>query len=745
LAHLAITLFGGFQAELDSQPLIDFGMDKNRVLLAYLVLESERPHRREALANLLWSEHSQSAARSSLRQALYHLRKLIMPGTEAEQHLLITPNQVQFNRASDHWLDVAEFNSRISTCQLHHPSGLNLCAGCLQSLQRAVDLYQGEMLAGLTLPRCTQFTDWQIICQEYLHNQALLALALLANDYEANLAYDQLLACSQRKIELEPWRESAYRQQMWALAMTGQREQALLRYKTLEEVLQQELGVLPTEDIRRLYEQIRDGNLPGRSGLRSKPAGSSGQAHSSSVDGATPLVGRNPQLAKLDGYLRESFKGHGRIVFICGEAGSGKTALMNEFACRAMLADSDLLVAGGTCNDYRGLGDPFQPFREILETLAGIAAKPYERDGSPQEYARRLRMARPVLLQTLLEADPCLTATLLPVQDLLQRARETVGLDSKQVSRLETLAAQLTTRQQAATRRDSMIAPPLPEATFFMGSGLYNQIAGLLRAISDCFPLLILIDNLQWMDCASASLLFHLASHLSGARILLLGAYQPEALTAAPGLACPPLAGMLHEFQRRFGEAPIDLSDTDGRAFVHAYLDSQPNHFDQAFREMLYRHTSGNALFAVELVHAMQRRGEVVQDRSGHWVQESPINWDQLPARVEAVVAERLSRLDSESLILLKTASLQGEIFSAGLVARLLGVAEDKVTTLLSDPLCKRHRLVSPLNQAGSAGNHRARYRFRGLLIQKYLYQSLDDVEREHLQRSLSDQWRNYA
>jgi hypothetical protein len=88
---------------------------------------------------------------------------------------------------------------------------------------------------------------------------------------------------------------------------------------------------------------------------------------------------------------------------------------------------------------------------------------------------------------------------------------------------------------------------------------------------------------------------------------------------------------------------------------------------------MLYRHTDGNALFTVELVHAMQRRGEVVQDRSGPWVQESPTDWDQLPARVETVVAERLSKLDSESLILLKTASLQGEIFSAGLVARLLG------------------------------------------------------------------------
>jgi DNA-binding SARP family transcriptional activator len=733
LSRLSITLFGGFHAELDGKPLTGFRMDKNRALLAFLVIESERSHRREALANLLWSEHTETAARNNLRQALYHLRQVLGSEAEGETHLLITPNDVQFNPSSDTWLDTSELNSRISTCLLHHPSGHNLCAGCLHSLQRAVDLYQGEMLAGFTLPRCDQFTDWQIIHQENYHRQTLLALTLLADDCETNLAYDQLITYTQRKIELEPWRESAYQQQMWALAMTGQREQALLRYKTLEVVLRQEMGILPGEEIRRLYEQIRDSDLPGQGCVQNRPFASSGSTDHFLLLSAKPFVGRHSELAQLNCYLRDALACRGRVAFISGEAGSGKTALMNEFACRAMQAHGDLLVAGGTCSTFGGLGDAFQPFREILETMIGIASVPGTETGNSQEIARRMRNARPVLLQTLLEVGPNSTVTLLPAQDLLHRASEKIGSKTTLVSSLEALAAQLGSTQYAATRLDSTIAS---ESSFFMGTDLYDQVVRLLHAISHCYPILILLDNLQWLDNASASLLFHLGSHLSGGRILLLGGYRPEDLVAAQGFRRHPLAAVLNEFQRRFGEAPIELSCSDGRAFVHAYLDSQPNHFDQDFRENLYRHTRGNALYTIELLDAMHARGEVVQDHTGHWIPGSSIDWELLPARLEAVITERLDRLNYANLSLLKVASMQGEVFDAGVLAQVVGASEEEVIASLSGPLSKQHRLVSPLGLIEKAGDRRSRYQFHGLLLQKYLYQSLDDVERKRLQHA---------
>lgn len=192
---------------------------------------------------------------------------------------------------------------------------------------------------------------------------------------------------------------------------------------------------------------------------------------------------------------------------------------------------------------------------------------------------------------------------------------------------------------------------------------------------------------------------------------------------------------MLNEFQRRFGAIQVNLAQADNRAFVQAYLDSQPNHFNQDFRETLYRHSGGNALFTVEMLHAMQVHGEVVQDKTGHWVQGSSIDWELLPTRVVAVIAERLGRLDRECLTLLKAASMQGEVFIAEVLARVLRVTDEEIIARLSGPLCKQHLLVSPLTLAEKAADCRARYQFRCLLVQKYLDQSLDDVERWHLQR----------
>jgi DNA-binding SARP family transcriptional activator len=691
MPHLSIILFGGFRVELDGKPLTDFGTEKNRALLAYLALEGDAPHRREALANLLWCEHPESVARNSLRQALFHLRHTLAQKSEIVPHLLVTANQVQFNPASDHWMDVAEF----TRC---------LDAGGPENLERAAGLYQGDLLDGFTLPRCPEFTDWQVIQQETCHHQVLAALTRLADYYQENQDFEKLIACTRKKIELEPWRESAYRRQMWALAIIGQRERALLRYTTLQAILQQELGISPSEETRRLYEQIRDGDLPG-----SREMPGEQQVSSISVEGLTnadsaPFAGRRAELARLNNFLQAALAGQGRVAFVSGEAGSGKTALLHEFARRAMRTHDDLLVAYGTCSAYNGLGDSFQPFREMLGSLVGSAAAPFGDVNVSQAHARRLAAARPVLMRVLLEAGPGFVNALIPPQELPEQARKVEDLD-------------------------------IGKAAVSLRLDLHDQAARSLLAISQRFPLLILLDDLQWLDEASASLLFHLGGHIAGRRILLLGAYRPEDMVSASGSPRHPLAAARHEFQRRFGEITVDLSQADGHAFVEAYLDRQPNYFDRDFRETLYRHTGGNALYLAELVSAMGARGNVVQDEKGYWGLVAPVDWNVLPPRVEAVIAERLERQEPGCLQLLRAASIQGEVFTSGVLAWALGVAEEEITAHLSGSLCKQHLLVSSLGLVERNGKSQALYRFRCLLIQKFLYQGLDEVERQRLER----------
>src|SRR5690349_2684293 len=110
MASLNITLLGAFQVTLDDTPVTGFRTDKMRALLAYLCTEAARPHRREALMDLLWPDQPRETATVNLRQAIFKLRQLLgetqEQSTDAPGFLLVTPLTVHFNPASDYRLDV---------------------------------------------------------------------------------------------------------------------------------------------------------------------------------------------------------------------------------------------------------------------------------------------------------------------------------------------------------------------------------------------------------------------------------------------------------------------------------------------------------------------------------------------------------------------------------------------------------------------------------------------------------------
>ena len=83
------------------------------------------------------------------------------------------------------------------------------------------------------------------------------------------------------------------------------------------------------------------------------------------------FVARQAQLGQLHTFLDQALVKHGQVAFVVGEAGSGKTALVTEFARRAQDAHKDVVLAIGNCNAQTGIGDPYLPFREILAQLIG--------------------------------------------------------------------------------------------------------------------------------------------------------------------------------------------------------------------------------------------------------------------------------------------------------------------------------------------------------------------------------------
>jgi tetratricopeptide (TPR) repeat protein len=383
-----------------------------------------------------------------------------------------------------------------------------------------------------------------------------------------------------------------------------------------------------------------------------------------------------------------------------------------------MEAHPDLLVAGGTCNAYSGVGDPYLPFRELLAMLTGEVEARWAAGAIGQDQARRLWNALPAAIEALLAHGPHVMPTLVPGEALLARA-EVACPGAGWLGQL---------RERVERGRSG--------ADGLEQSHLFQQVSNVLQALSEDHALLLILDDLQWVDWTSAGLLFHLGRRLEGSRILIVGAYRPEELTARADGERHPLDKVLAEFKRLYGDVWLDLADVDepqGRHFVEELLETEPNRLEEGFRQALAERAGGHPLFTVELLRAMQERGDLVRDEAGRWVEGPALDWERLPARVEGVVAERIERLGEDLRDVLTVASVEGEDFTAEVVAQVRAVEARELMRRLSGELQREHRLVRARGLLRLDARRLALYRFQHHLFQKYLYNHLDEAERAYL------------
>ena len=708
---LSIWLFGPPQVRLDQEVVSNLRSDKALALLAYLAVESDRAHRREKLAGMLWPDYPESSARASLRRALTDVRQAIGHHRATPPYLLTTRETLQFNTDSDYWLDVEAI------------AGL---ADDLAGLEQAVALYRGRFLEGFSVSDAPSFEEWALLKKEQLERQVLEMLGRLATTYERRGEYEHAQRYARRRVELEPWNEQAQRQLMQLLALSGQRNAALAQYETCRRLLEDELDVEPDPETTRLYESIRDGTLVAPPFVSPPPAFASEEAQVGAAE-RPAFVARDGELARLAQFLDQALAGQGLVVFIIGEPGSGKTVLAQEFVRQAMDSHADLVAVNGRCNVYTGIGDPYLPFLEMLQMLTGEVEARWAGGAITGQHARRLWARMPDAVQALLDDGPELLDRFVSGAVVLARAR--AGAPA-QAARL----AEMLERREASGAG----------AANLQQTDLFEQYTRVLKALSREHPLILVVDDLQWADLGSIGLLFHLGRRLAGSQLLLVGAYRPGDValgrpSAGPGRERHPLEPVILEFQRDLGDIHIDLTQAEGRQFVEALLDTEPNDLDAAFRELLHRHTGGHPLFTVELLRGLQERGGLTKDESGRWIAGPALDWETLPPRVEAVIAERLGRLPEDWQSMLAAASVEGEEFTAEAVARVQMEDERQVVQRLSGPLSQQDHLVYAQGLQWLDGQRLSRYRFRHFLFQKYLYNKLDPVQRADLHERMGN------
>ncbi|MDJ0754459.1 MAG: tetratricopeptide repeat protein [Ardenticatenaceae bacterium] len=299
---LRLYSLGGLKITLDGEP-VAFAARRAELLLAYLVMTG-RAHERESLATMLWDDRTQKRSLSNLRSLLAQLPKEIKPYLEISRRSIQIKARDERQETRDIWFDALAFEKAIKTASPSTSPNHSW-----NSFREALGLYKGDFLQGIFITDSRGLEEWMALTRERLHQIALTGYrhaaeeALYRRDYHVGVEFARQL------VTLDSLRENSQRLLLRLLARTGDFNAALTHYKSLETLLEKELGVPPAAETIALIARIK--------AARNKPT-QNFTAH------LPPFVGRSTEITAISERLDEP---QCRLLTLLGTGGVGKTRL----------------------------------------------------------------------------------------------------------------------------------------------------------------------------------------------------------------------------------------------------------------------------------------------------------------------------------------------------------------------------------------------------------------------------------
>jgi TolB-like protein/DNA-binding SARP family transcriptional activator len=244
MAPVAVTLLGDFELQVNGA-VRDLPGAKDRALLTVLALPPGSVHSRDKLAGLLWSDRGDPQARDSLKHALVRLRAALCTADESP---LVTDRQSVRLDPTGLSVDAVKLERLLAD---RAPEGL----------EAAVALYRGDLLDSVGV-RDPAFENWLLVERRRLRGRVEEALAGLLAHRLATGDHDRCAMAASRLIELDPYREEAWRALMRIHGDRGEAAQAMRLYESLRGQLHRDLGVRPARETVQLAEEIRGGPGP---------------------------------------------------------------------------------------------------------------------------------------------------------------------------------------------------------------------------------------------------------------------------------------------------------------------------------------------------------------------------------------------------------------------------------------------------------------------------------------------------
>jgi|HigsolmetaAR201D_1030396.scaffolds.fasta_scaffold04943_2 WD40 repeat protein/DNA-binding SARP family transcriptional activator len=340
MSRLRLSLLGTLQVTLDGRQIQSFRSAKAQALLVYLAVEAHHPHTRSELAGLLWPDQPERMALHNLSQTLLYIRQALGGYDATQSFLLVSRQTIQFNQASNVWVDVTALSQHLAAVRSHDHTDVGTCPECMQRLDEAIGLYRGLFLAYFSIDDSDLFDEWVQAKRSILQREIIEALERLAWYAEQQGAFERAQDYAQRLIALEPLHEGAHRSLMRTLTLSGQRNKALMQYETLCRLLTDELGITPAAETTELYQRIRAGALHTETSRPTAILPTQGEPfsavamHWDAPPGLRSFYGRQDEQTTVEHWITSD---RSRVVALLGMGGIGKTTLATKLvaSCRS--------------------------------------------------------------------------------------------------------------------------------------------------------------------------------------------------------------------------------------------------------------------------------------------------------------------------------------------------------------------------------------------------------------------------
>lgn len=392
------------------------------------------------------------------------------------------------------------------------------------------------------------------------------------------------------------------------------------------------------------------------------------------------VVGRDNVLARMQSWLEKMLGGERQIVFLAGEAGIGKTTIIDAFI-GGIASNRTVRICRGHCLERYGTNEAYLP---VLDAMVRLCRE-------QPEVVHMLRTHAPMWLLQM--------PSLVSASD-----------------------RELLTQEVFGATRERML----------------REMGETLDALTSDQPLVFILEDLHWSDYSTLDLISYLAKQRQSARLMLIGTYRTVELIVSGH----PLKAVKQELlaKRQCEELPLEYLSEDAVA-EYLLVRFPQNRFPSELKRLIHERTEGNPLFMVNVVNYLLAEGQIVKTGEHWWLNARLEDLEVgVPENVREMIEKQIARLPAEDQQVLEAASISGMSFSALAIASALGKdvveVEARCEKLARQDCFLRARGVGEFPDGSISG----RYGFIHSLYVNILYDRIPAARRAKLHKDMAEQ-----